>query len=192
MTNNNHIKYNKELPRDGSALYDLNHPDENIRMKVLKKYKRINKFLILPLYRLRILPLLGFGRIFLILTTKGRISGKIRRTPLEYHWIDNVITIFSGRGEDSDWLKNLRANPNDVMIKHGFHSFQPRIEFITAHDDKLNTIKWYVTEHKRSAKFLFGWRPKIDDPETTDFTKMLDSLVIVRLYRKKELNDIKN
>ena len=152
----------------------------------MKRYKRLNRYLILPLYRLKILPLFGFGRIFLVLKTKGRVSGKIRMTPLEYHWIDGVITIFSGRGEDSDWLKNLRANPSEVKVKHGFHSFQPRIEFITTHEDKLNTIKWYVMEHKRSAKYLFGWRPKMDNPETTDFTKMLDSLVMIRLYQNNK------
>jgi len=80
----------------------------------------------------------------------------------------------------------MYANPNDVKIRYGFHSFRPRIEFITAHEDKLNIIKWYVIEHKRSAKFLFGWNPKIDDPNTTDFTKMLDTLVMIRLYRKNE------
>ena len=186
MTQDNLTTIEEELPRPGSALYNLNHPEEKVRIKTLKRYKRINKYLILPLYRLRILPLLGFGRIFLILTAKGRISGKIRRTPLEYHWIDGVITIFSGRGEDSDWLKNLRANPEDTMVKQGFHSFQPHIEFITAYEDKLNIIKWYVIEHKRSAKFLFGWSPKIDDPKITDFTKMLNSLVMVRLYHKYE------
>jgi deazaflavin-dependent oxidoreductase (nitroreductase family) len=192
MTNDSPINIEEELPRAGSALYNLNHPEEYIRLKTLKRYKRINKFLILPLYRLRILPLFGFGRIFLILTTKGRISGKIRRTPLEYHWIDQVITIFSGRGEDSDWLKNLQANPEYAKVKHGFHSFQPRLEIITAYEDKLKIIRWYVIEHKRSAKFLFGWRPKIDDPDTIDFTKMLNSLVMVRLYRNNEYNDIKN
>jgi len=82
MTKNKYITPDQELPRVDSALYNLNHPDENIRMKTLTKYKRINKLLILPLYRLKILPLLGFGKVFLILTTKGRISGKNRRTPL--------------------------------------------------------------------------------------------------------------
>jgi deazaflavin-dependent oxidoreductase (nitroreductase family) len=178
MNKDNLTNIEEELPRPGSALYNLNHPEEKVRLKTLKRYKRINKYLILPLF--------GFGRIFLILTTKGRISGKIRRTPLEYHWIDKVITIFSGRGEDSDWLKNLHANPEYAKVKHGFHSFQPRIEFITTNEDKLNIIKWYVIEHKRSAKFLFGWKPKKDDPDTTNFTKLLDSLVIIRLNHKNE------
>ncbi|MHA2005907.1 MAG: nitroreductase/quinone reductase family protein [Promethearchaeota archaeon] len=185
MTNENYIKDGEELPREGSALYNLNHPDQIIRMKILKKYKRLNKFLIRPLYRLRILPLLGFGRIFLILTTKGRNSGRTRKTPLEYHWINDVITIFSGRGEDADWLKDLRANPDDAKVKHGFHNFQPRIEIIATFEEKLDVIKWYVTEHKRAAKFLFGWNPKSDDPEGTDFTKMLGTLVLIKLHKKK-------
>ena len=182
MVNDNQIKNEEKLPRAGSALYNLNHPDEQIRIRTLKKYKRINKFLVLPLYRVKLLPLFGFGRIFLILRTKGRITGKKRRTPLEYHWIDGVITIFSGRGEDAGWLKNIRANPDDVWVQYGFHSFQPRVEFITDNNDKLNIFKWYVTKHKRSAKLLFGWEPKLDTPETADFSKMLKILTIIRLF----------
>ena len=122
-----------------------------------------------------------FGRIFLILTTIGRITGKKRRTPLEYHWIDDIITIFSGRGEDAGWLKNLRANPDDVWVRHGFHSFKPHVNILTDENDKLDVIKWYVTKHKRSAKLLFGWNPKMDDPEATDFSKMLKTVTIIQL-----------
>ena len=104
MINNKNKIGDELLPRTGSALYNMNHPDEIIRLKILKKYKRLNKYLVIPLYRLRIMPLLGFGRIFLILTSIGRKTGKKRRTPLEYHWIDGIMTIFSGRGENSGWL----------------------------------------------------------------------------------------
>ncbi|MFW9823929.1 MAG: hypothetical protein ACFFE4_13375, partial [Candidatus Thorarchaeota archaeon] len=114
------------------------------------------------------------------------ISGKMRRTPLEYHRINSIITIFSGRGEESDWLKNMRVDPDHVTVKHGFHSFVPRIEYITDYKVKLDIIRWYVVEHPRSAKFLFGWRPKSDDPETSDFTHMLNSMVMIRLYQKDE------
>ena len=64
-----------------------------------------------PLYRLKILPLFGLGKIFLLLITKGRITDKKRRTPLEYHRINGVITIFSARGEESGWMKNILKNP---------------------------------------------------------------------------------
>jgi len=178
------------LPRTGSALYNMNHPDEKIRLKTLKKYNRLNKYLVIPLYRLRILPLLGFGRIFLILTTIGRKTGKKRRTPLEYHWIDRIMTIFSGRGEDSGWLKNIRANPASVWVKHGFHSFPVRVEFMSNENDKLKIIRWYVVKHSRSAKMLFGWNNKIDDPDSSDFSKLLSTISIIQLFQKEKENEI--
>jgi len=172
------------LPRSGSPLYNLNHEDENIRKKKLRKWRIANKFLVLPLYRLRILPLIGFGRIFLILTTKGRITGKKRRTPLEYHWIEGTITIFSSRGENAGWIKNMHVYPDDISVRHGFHRFQPQLEFVTNEDQKLNVMKWYVVKHGRAAKMLFGWNPKIDDPKITDFSNMLNMITIIKLHLK--------
>ena len=81
MTNDNQLVNEEELPRPGSSLYNLNHPDERKRIKNLKKFKKLNRYLILPLYKIRVLPLIGFGRIFLIITTKGRISGKLGKLP---------------------------------------------------------------------------------------------------------------
>ena len=184
-------KSDKEiLPRSGSALYNMNHPNDKIRKKTLKKYKSLNKYLVIPLYRLRILPFLGFGRIFLILTTIGRKTGKKRRTPLEHHWIEGIMAIFSGRGEDSGWLKNIRTNPASVWVKHGFHSFPARVEFMSNENDKLNIIRWYVIKHSRSAKMLFGWNKKTDDPESSDFSKLLNTVSIIQLFHKENENEI--
>ena len=173
------------IPRPGSPLYNLNHTDENKRKKTLRRWRIINKYLVLPLYRLRIFPLFGFGRIFLILTTKGRVTGKKRKTPLEYHRIDQVITVFSSRGEETGWVKNMRFNPDHILIRHGFHKFQPQVEFITDENEKLEIIKWYVKNHGRSAEFLFGWDRKSDDPETTDFSKLLNMISIIRFHPKE-------
>jgi len=187
LTSPNNINASADLlPRSGSSLYNLNHKDGIIKNKMLKKFKIYNKYIVLPLYRLKILPLLGFGRIFLILATQGRKTGKKRRTPLEYHRIDQIITIFSGRGEDAGWMKNIRAHPDALLVGHGFHRFQPQVEFVTNEDQKLETMKWYVVNHGRSAKMLFGWNHKIDDPETTDFTNLLKLISIVKLHRQKD------
>jgi len=184
LTSPNNIDANTNLlPRPGSSLYNLNHKDVMIKNKTLKKFKIYNKYIVLPLYRLKILPLLGFGRIFLILTTKGRKSGKKRRTPLEYHRIEGIITIFSGRGEDAGWMKNMRVHPDSLMVRHGFHRFKPHIEFVSNEDQKLEIMKWYVVNHGKSAKMLFGWNPKTDDPETIDFANLLKLLSIVKLER---------
>jgi deazaflavin-dependent oxidoreductase (nitroreductase family) len=157
-----------------------------IKNKMLKKFKIYNKYIVLPLYRLKILPLLGFGRIFLILTTRGRKTGKKRRTPLEYRRIDEIITVFSSRGEDAGWLKNIRAHPDALLVRHGFHRFQPQVEFVTKEDQKLEIMKWYVVNHGKAAKMLFGWNPKTDDPETIDFTNLLKLISIIKLVRQKD------
>ena len=181
------MKTNEELlPRPGSPLYKLNHEDENERKKTLKRWRILNKYLVLPLYRLRIFPLFGFGRIFLVLTTKGRITGKKRRTPLEYHKIEQVITVFSSRGEEAGWVKNMHANPTHIMVRHGFHSFQPQVEFVTNEDQKLEIMRWYVVNYGKAAKMLFGWNAETDHPETTDFTNLLKMISIIKLERPKD------
>ena len=180
----NQIIENK-LPRPGSALNNLNHENDKLRNKTLKKWRLTNKFFVIPLYRLQILPCLGFGRIFLIIKTIGRQTGKKRRTPVEYHWIDNIITVFSGRGDNAGWIKNILNNPDKVWVKHGFHKFHADVAFVKNEQEKLKFFKWYVTNHGKSAKMLFGWDPKQDDPEKADFSDMLKLISIIQFFPKK-------
>ncbi len=175
-----------DFPRPGSAMYNIYSDDEEIRRKSLKKWRRYNKYLTLPLYKIRLLPLLGFGRIFLVITTLGRNSGKKRNTPLEYHWIDDVITIFSSRGENSDWMKNIRKNPDSVWVRHGFHHFHAKVEIIDTFDGKKYYMQWYVEVHPKAAKMLFGWDKDNDDVESEYFSKVVNSLTIVRLHKRDE------
>ena len=171
------------LPREGSILYNLLKSDEETRRKTLKRFKRMNKFFTIPFYKVGLLPLLGFGKIFLILTTKGRITGKMRKIPLEYRKIDDIITIFSARGENSDWLKNLRANPESARVKYGFHNFKPRVEFVEDYGEKLRIIKFYITNYQKAAKVLFGWKPEEDNLDTIDLSTLTKLLSIIRLHR---------
>lgn len=51
------------------------------------------------------------GRLILVLTTTGRVSGLPRRTPLQYEEVDGKIVVASGWGTRSDWYRNLQAHP---------------------------------------------------------------------------------
>ncbi len=174
-----------EFPRIGSVIYKFNDQNEATKENLLKKWKKLNKYLMIPLYRARIFPLLGFGRIFLILTTKGWKTGKIRRTPLEYRRYDGTITIFSARGEESAWIKNLHANPDDASVRHGFHHFKPHVEFISDINQKITVMKWYITKFGKAAKMLFGWDPKKDDLEAIDLSKLSSLISIIFLHKDK-------
>ena len=57
-------------------------------------------------------------------------------------------------------------------------------------NDKLKIIRWYVTKHSKSAKMLFGWNNKIDGPESSDFSKLLNTVTIIQLFQKENKNQI--
>ena len=172
----------EDLPRPNSVIYNFHNQDEVAKNKTLNRWKKINKYIVIPLYRVKLMPLLGFGKIFLLLKTKGWKTGNIRRTPLEYRRYEDEIVIFAARGENSTWVKNIRANPNDVEATIGFHSFNPRIEFVSEKSKKLMIIKEYIENNSRTAKILFGWDPKNDDLETSNFEKLANLLSIVLLH----------
>ena len=56
----------------------------------------------------------------LILTTKGRRSGKIRSNPVGYFERDGgsiIVASNSGKPNNPSWYYNIKGNPNDVMIQ---------------------------------------------------------------------------
>ena len=73
------------------------------------------------------------GRPIVLLTIKGRKSGKERTTPLVYLPDGDRIFVFASKGgapEDPDWYKNLVANP-DVTVEVGTEQYAARAVVIT-------------------------------------------------------------
>ncbi|MBV9921473.1 MAG: nitroreductase family deazaflavin-dependent oxidoreductase, partial [Pseudonocardia sp.] len=65
-------------------------------------------------------------RYVLLLTTRGRTSGRWRTTPLTYLPHDAGLVVYAGaRGERSDWYRNLLANPH-VLVRTGSRRFRAR------------------------------------------------------------------
>lgn len=61
------------------------------------------------------------GRIILLLTTRGRRTGKRRVTPLQYEEIEGVIYVGSARGQQADWFRNILADPQvEVRVKERY------------------------------------------------------------------------
>ncbi|MFX0182055.1 MAG: nitroreductase family deazaflavin-dependent oxidoreductase [Candidatus Hodarchaeota archaeon] len=175
--------HNSELPRPGSMLHTLTSSDPGKIQKSLKKWKLMNKFLTLPLYKIGLLPLLGFGRIFLVLTTIGRKTGRKRKTPLEFRRFNGIPHIFAARGKRADWFQNLKANPNEVWIRIGFRSSLVKSEILKDPLIKKEIFSQYVIKYPRAAKALFGWDRKTDDPETTNFSNLINLIEIVKLHK---------
>ena len=67
-------------------------------------------------YGLGLGPLIA-GKV-LVLTTRGRKTGRLRKAALLYVQEERVIFCFSRRGASSQWLKNLEAGPK-VWLRVG-------------------------------------------------------------------------
>ena len=77
-------------------------------------------------YAIGLAPLLG--RFVLLLTTTGRKSGRRRVTPLQYEELDGAFFLGAALGGKSDWVRNIRANPQvEIQVKRLHFGGQARI-----------------------------------------------------------------
>ena len=174
------------FPKDGTWFYRLMHHTGPALPRSYKWFKRLNKGFMVPLYRLRVLPLFGVGWMILMITTIGRKSGKTRRTPLEFHRIDGIAHITAGRGEKTDWVRNIRANPDKVQVQIGFRSYHAQVEIIDSVAEKIKYVEWMVTKLPREAKSGFGWNPKTDTIENSDFQPLAEFLTVIKLHNPRD------
>ena len=70
------------------------------------------------------------GQFVLLLTTKGRKTGRDHITPLQYELVDNAYFVASARGPDADWYQNILVNPG-VEVEIEGNSFLAQAEGIT-------------------------------------------------------------
>jgi len=80
------------------------------------------------LYALGLGPLIG--GFVLLLTTKGRRSGRARVVPLQYEEHQGIFYVGSARGTQADWFRNLVANPQ-VELQVGSRRYRGMAQPIT-------------------------------------------------------------
>lgn len=83
-----------------------------------------NQFLRLALRLPIFFTRLGLGRLvsasnILILTTRGRKSGRARHTAVEYRRHGSQLYVISAWGDRPDWFRNLAADPHVTVQQNG-------------------------------------------------------------------------
>jgi deazaflavin-dependent oxidoreductase (nitroreductase family) len=141
--------------------------------------------LIVALYRSGILPLFGWSRTVMLLTTKGRKSGKLRYTPIGYFRIGGVIHLFSAWGKGASWYKNMIDSPQDVWIQIGTRRWPVRAEMVTDSGDIYQVLAQFVQESPAGARYLLGWDPDHDQMDYADFSPIMERVLIIRFVEKK-------
>ena len=112
---------------------------------------RFAKWALLP-YKLGLGALLG--REVMILTTRGRLTGRARQTPLWYIRDEGVIYCLSGWGSSSDWLKNLKADAN-ALVRIGHQSWETRAVLIAEVRKRDAVLQMFLKKHRRLVRVFY-------------------------------------
>lgn len=90
------------------------------------------------------------GDDYCYVTTIGRTSGEPREIEIWFGVNGNFIYLISGAGEKSNWVKNMRANPN-VNVRIRERTFKGLVHFMGA-DSEEGMVRTMM-----ASKYQ-GWR----------------------------------
>ena len=76
-------------------------------------FKALNRWFMLPAHRVGLGPWVStpIGGWILVLRVRGRKSGRMRDTPLNYLIEDGAVWVMAGFGRRTEWYRNLLADP---------------------------------------------------------------------------------
>ena len=119
---------NASMAQNGELAGLLRFPPDRLRAA----FKVLNKFMV-TYFRLGLGSYVGgnpYTGYIMVLTTTGRRSGMPRRTPVNYARGEREVYCLVGFGHQSDWYRNLLANPN-VQVWIGRRAWAGRAEAVT-------------------------------------------------------------
>jgi len=172
----------RKFPAEGTNLARI-LSDPQHRQAFHANLKRYNP-LVAVLYKSGLLPLFGISRTVMLLTTRGRKSGKLRSVPIGYFRIGGIVHLFSAWGKGASWYKNLAASPTQVWLQIGMRKWPVRAEAIDQPDEIMKTLTQFIDESPDQAHYIFGWEPKLDRLDRADFSMVIDRVLIVRFIPK--------
>ncbi len=120
----------------------------------------LNKFLMVPIFRLGLGPLLGspFGGYVMVLKPIGRKSGKTYYTPVNYAIRKGHVYCVSGGRRTADWFRNLLAHPEIEIILPGGAIFA-RAEEVSDSVERREAAR-QVLINAGFAGFFEGYNPR--------------------------------
>ena len=99
------------------------------------------------------------GEEFCYLTTKGRVTGRPHEIEIWFSLVPETSTLYmlAGGRDNSDWVKNLRRDPNVLIRIAGEHLSGRAREASDAEEDEL-ARRLLVEKYEKSQGSLANWR----------------------------------
>ncbi|MBC8510005.1 MAG: nitroreductase family deazaflavin-dependent oxidoreductase [Anaerolineales bacterium] len=138
----------------------------------------LNKFFMVPLFRLGLGPFMGnpFTGYIMVMKVIGRKSGKTYFVPVNYAIKDGNIYCISGGRRTSDWFRNIMANPKVELILPGGAIFASANESSDAH--KKLIVSRQILKNAGLAGYFEGYNPRKISEE--DLQSKVEDLPLLR------------
>ena len=122
------------------------------------------------------------GTRFLLLTHRGRKSGRLFQTPLEvvnYDKSTREASVISAWGESADWYRNLDAG-GAVRVAIGGRQYQPTVRFLDPKECEalLRGFRRLHPLEARLAPYILGWKLMGTDSDLAELAARLRAVVI--------------
>lgn len=135
-------------------------------------FKFVNRFFMVPLFRLGLGPFIGnpITGYIMVMKTTGRKTGKDRYAPVNYAIRDGNIYCMAGFGKDTHWLRNLQEQPNiEIIIPSG--PLAGAAEDATNSEEAVHVLR-QLLKNSGFAGLLSGFNPyTMSDNELCERTK---------------------
>ena len=141
-------------------------------------YKLINKPPRIA-YALGLGPLIG--RLVLLLTTRGRKTGLLRVTPLQYEQIEGKYYVASAFGTRTDWYRNILADPG-VRVRVGRKVFNAIAEPSTDPGQIADFLEYRLARHPRMIGMMLRAEGLSPSPSRQDLESLADEKALVILH----------
>jgi deazaflavin-dependent oxidoreductase (nitroreductase family) len=141
-------------------------------------FKAFNRWFMLPAHRAGLAPWVStpFGGWILVLRVRGRKSGRIRDTPLNYLVKGGAVWVMAGFGRRTEWYRNLLADPA-VEVRLPGRRLAGTAEEVTAPDVRARVMPRLVRATGIPGMMV------VPSPWTAPDEEILDATAWVPLVR---------
>lgn len=93
---------------------------------------------------------------FCYLTTVGRVTGRPHEIEIWFAVENRILYMLSGGGDRSDWVKNMRRNP-EVAIWIDGKNFEGRARVVENEDEDTLARRLLVEKYEHTPGRLANW-----------------------------------
>ena len=94
---------------------------------------------------------------FCYLTTTGRLTGRPHEIEIWFSIENGTLYMLSGGRDRSDWVKNLRRNP-EVTVRINGERFEGRAREVESEEEDELARRLLVEKYERSPGSFTNWR----------------------------------